>query len=124
VKLRHFKLEEFKCKHCGLNKMQEEFLLLVDELRERCGFPLVITSGYRCPAYNQKVSTTGPKGPHTTGRAVDLGVSRHFAYLTLMHALRMPFTGIGVQQKGESRFIHLDTLKEPEQAPRPTIWSY
>jgi hypothetical protein len=33
----------------------------------------------------------------------------------------MGFTGIGVQQKGSRRFIHLDVLQNP---PRPNVWSY
>jgi uncharacterized protein YcbK (DUF882 family) len=124
MKLRYFKREEFKCKHCGAEKMDPAFLVLLDELRHRCGFPLPVTSGYRCPAYNDKVSTTGPNGPHTTGKAADIGVSRHRAYDVLRHALAMGFTGIGVKQKGEERFVHLDTLTEPQAAPRPTVWSY
>jgi zinc D-Ala-D-Ala carboxypeptidase len=122
--LRYFKPSEFACKHCGENKMDPAFLVLADELRHRCGFPLPITSGYRCPTHNQNVSSTGPNGPHTTGKAMDVGVSRHRAHDVLRIALQMGFTGIGVQQKGASRFIHLDYLKEPEHAPRPSVWSY
>lgn len=124
MKLRYFTADEFKCKHCGQNKMDRGFLLLLDELRHRCGFPLVIGSGYRCPVHNQKVSTTGADGPHTTGRAVDVTVSRHRAHDVLRHAMELGFTGIGVSQKGASRFLHLDTLTEPQHAPRPTVWSY
>jgi uncharacterized protein YcbK (DUF882 family) len=124
MKLRYFTLDEFACKCCGKSQMDPAFLRLVDELRHRCGFPLPVTSGYRCAKHNQAVSTTGPNGPHTTGRAVDLGVSRHRAYDVLRHALDMGFTGIGVQQKGTTRFLHLDNLVEPQAAPRPTVWSY
>jgi uncharacterized protein YcbK (DUF882 family) len=124
MKLRYFKREEFQCKHCGAEKMDPAFLTLLDELRHRCGFPLPITSGYRCPVHNQKVSSTGPNGPHTTGKAADIGVSRHRAYDVLRHAIALGFTGIGVQQKGETRYLHLDTLAEPQAAPRPTVWSY
>jgi uncharacterized protein YcbK (DUF882 family) len=124
MRLRYFKREEFQCRHCGVEKMDPAFLTLLDELRHRCGFPLPITSGYRCPVHNQKVSSTGPNGPHTTGKAADIGVSRHRAYDVLRHALVLGFTGIGVQQKGEARYLHLDTLTEPQAAPRPTVWSY
>jgi uncharacterized protein YcbK (DUF882 family) len=120
----YFTKDEFKCKHCGENEMSDEFITKLDKLRSNCGFPLIVTSGYRCPTHNQAVSTTGPNGPHTTGRAVDLGVSRHRAYDVLAHALNLGFTGIGIKQKGPSRFIHLDDLEEPDHAPRPTVWSY
>jgi len=33
----------------------------------------------------------------------------------------MNFKGIGVQQKGAGRFIHLDDWASPN---RPTVWSY
>jgi uncharacterized protein YcbK (DUF882 family) len=124
MKLRYFKREEFACKHCGQNKMDDKFLWLLDQLRHACGFPLVVMSGYRCPVHNQKVSTTGARGPHTTGKAVDISVSRQRAHDVLRHAMALGFTGVGVAQKGEGRFIHLDTLTEPEHAPRPTVWSY
>lgn len=120
----YFKPEEFACKHCGQAPMDPAFVLRLEELRERCGFPLIVTSGYRCPEHNQAVSSTGPDGPHTTGKAADLGVSRHRAYDVLRHALELGFSGIGVQQKGGGRFLHLDDLHEPEHAPRPSIWSY
>lgn len=122
--MRYFTEAEFACKHCGQNRMDLAFLGMVDELRHRCGFPLPVTSGYRCPTHNAAVSSTGAAGPHTTGRAVDIGVSRHRAHDVLRHAMAMGFTGIGVQQKGASRFIHLDMLREPEHAPRPSVWSY
>lgn len=123
----HFHPWEFLCKcGCGAGPvlMQEEFLQRLDRLRELCAFPLTVASGYRCPTWNQKVSTTGERGPHTTGRAVDISCSRHRAHELLRLALLCGFTGIGVSQRGEGRFIHLDDLQEPEHAPRPTVWSY
>jgi hypothetical protein len=39
-------------------------------------------------------------------------------------ALAKGFTGIGVQQKGGGRFIHLDNLPNGPGQPRPTVWSY
>ena len=120
----HFTKAEFKCKHCGQNKMQDSFITKLDALRTKVGFSLHVTSGYRCPKHNAAVSSTGLNGPHTTGRAVDFALSRHRGWEVLRAAMEMGFTGIGVQQKGEGRFLHLDDLQEPEHAPRPTIWSY
>ena len=121
----NFSFDEFKCKHCGENKMDPRFIDKLQALRDRVGLPLVISSGYRCPEHNNNVSTTGPNGPHTTGRACDIAVSRQAAYMVLVEAIKLgSFTGIGVNQKGGGRFLHLDDLKEPEHAPRPTVWSY
>lgn len=122
MSFRHFKFEDFECKHCGSNLTDQQFIKSLDELRERVGFPLIVNSGYRCPDYNSQVSTTGRNGPHTTGRAVDLGVSHDKAWFVLKEAFRMGFTGIGVKGHGTSRFIHLDAIADPQARPR--VWSY
>ena len=124
---KYFKPEEFKCK-CGEcqddgTNMSPQFVQKLDELREHCGFPVVISSGYRCPEYNNKISKTGLNGPHTTGKAVDILVSGRKARKLVGIAIALGFTGIGVSQKGrhEKRFIHLDTI---ETGTRPWLWSY
>lgn len=125
---KHFDRNEFACKGldcCGhSNLIESDFIDLLDELREQCGFALPVTSGYRCPEHNSKVSHTGLTGPHTTGRAVDIGVSREKAYHVVATAMRMGFSGIGLNQKGGARFVHLDTLPDGPNQPRPTCWSY
>jgi hypothetical protein len=91
------------------------------------GHPLPITSGYRTPDHNQAVSTTGPEGPHTTARAVDIGIYGERAVALVRAALELGFTGIGIKQTGpiDGRFIHLDDLPPGHPAiPRPWIWSY
>ena len=121
----YFDRDEFACRcGCGRNEIQNRLVDLLDGLRDRVGFPLLVTSGYRCPAENNRISTTGLMGPHTTGLAADLGVSRHRAHDVLRVAFPLGFTGIGVKQKGGGRFVHLDLLTEPDHAPRPTVWSY
>lgn len=121
---KNFNLAEFECLHCGKNEIDPDFVDKLQTLRDACGFPLIITSGYRCPEHNQAVSSTGPDGPHTTGRAVDIHVYgfRAMDFLSKALALKL-FTGIGIKQHGNSRFVHLDDLPSPAY-PRPTIWSY
>lgn len=104
--------------------MDQQFMQRLDELRRTLGFPLFVNSGYRCPTHNQRVSSTGPNGPHVTGRAADLRVSGTQAFQLIHHAIDLGFNGIGVAQKGDHarRFIHLDDLEAPH--PRPWIWSY
>jgi len=117
-----FYREEFACKHCGKNYIQPDFLDKLNRLGEKLKFPVVVTSGYRCSEHNQKVSTTGPNGPHTTGRAVDLAVRGVEALEVLEAALTSgEFAGFGIQQKGTVRFIHLDDIIGDN---RPMIWSY
>lgn len=122
---KHFRIEEFACKcGCGQNLINQSFVAKLDDLREELGFPLPISSGYRCPDHNRKVSFTGEFGPHTTGKAADVKVDRLRAYELLAIAAARGFTGIGIQQKGAARYIHLDTLENDLNQPRPTIWSY
>ena len=99
-----------------------QFLDAIQGLRSAFDKPLMVSSYYRSGAYNSRVSSTGAHGPHTSGRAIDFSISGEDAYLLLQRALRMGFTGIGVNQKGPyaKRFIHIDTLTEK----RPRVWSY
>jgi uncharacterized protein YcbK (DUF882 family) len=121
---KHFTRAEFDCKHCGANLMEDDFIDKLDRLRDLFGHALPVTSGYRCPAHNVAVSTTGPNGPHTTGRAVDFGVDRLRAFMLVSVALgTAEFTGIGMKQHGPVRFIHLDDLRLPAH-PRPIVWTY
>ena len=119
---KNFREGEFRCKcGCGSALMRPDFMENLQLLRNIVGFQLTINSGYRCPAHNDKVSSTGLTGPHTTGLAVDIGVNRRDAHKVLQTAFSMGFRGIGVKQKGTGRFIHLDMI---EVGLRPTVWSY
>lgn len=48
---KYFKIEDFDCQETGENEMSEAFIWKLDHLREICGFPFVITSGYRDPSH-------------------------------------------------------------------------
>jgi uncharacterized protein YcbK (DUF882 family) len=82
-----------------------------------------ITSGYRSKETNLAVGGA-ENSPHTHGKAVDVAVRGADALKLIQLALQEGFTGIGVSQKGSSRFIHLDTMDNTPEQPRPTIWSY
>ena len=123
--VRYFHQSEFACKcGCGVEGIQPGLVYKIDELRHQFGKPLIITSGYRCPLHNRNVSSTGESGPHTTGLAADVGVSGRDAVAVLKLALGLGFTGIGVQQKGGGRFLHLDLIPDSFAARRPWLWSY
>lgn len=121
--MQFFTEADWRCKHCGENHTDPAHMARVDELRRRVGFPLVLSSGYRCPDHNDAVSKTGRAGPHTKS-ASDLAVDRGRAYVVVREALAMGFTGVGIQQKGDGRFVHVDDLPDAPGQPRPTIWSY
>ena len=126
----HFVPSEFVC-HCGCGTLliDSEHLDKLERLRCKCGFPLKVTSGYRCPKHNVLVAHTGDAGPHTTGKATDFGVEREQSYLLVAFALqcdplfRMPGVGIG-QREGTARLVHLDSLTAADGFPRPMLCTY
>lgn len=124
---KHFSLSELKCKceACGSTgeEMNSAFMTKLDMLRELIKEPIVLTSAYRCPEYNVKVSGTGRIGPHTTGCAADILCRGADAYRLLQAIITIGFTGIGISQKGYRNFIHVDNLTAPGY-PRPNLWSY
>lgn len=112
----NFSRSEFACKcgRCGGGEMSKEFLGRLQQLREYYGKPMIITSGYRCEAYNTAVK--GAKASwHVKGRAVDIqcgwGTER---YRLLDLAFMLKFGGVGVAKT----FLHLD---DREQA---VTWGY
>jgi zinc D-Ala-D-Ala carboxypeptidase len=119
----YFSQYEFKCSHTGKCDMNPEFIDKLNDLRLAFGKPMTITSGFRDITHPIESKKKTP-GAHTTGQAADIAVSREDAFHLLSLALSKGFTGIGIQQKGSGRFIHLDTLENSPERPRPTIWSY
>lgn len=113
----NFTEAEFRCRHCGKQEMKPEFMERLQALRNAYRQPMPITSGYRCPDHPVEKAKPTP-GMHATGLACDVGLQGAEAHELLRMAMQLGFTGIGVQQKGASRFIHLDLRQHP------TIWSY
>jgi len=120
TKVPNFKAAEFNCSHCGKNEMKPDFMAKLQALRTTYGKPMRVTSGYRCPQHPIEAKKTAP-GAHASGCAVDIGVEGADAHRLLTLAMAAGFTGVGVQQKGTGRFLHLDTLTA---GTRPTVWSY
>ena len=94
-------------------------MIRLEQLRITHAKPMIVTSAYRCPAYNLSISKTGRNGPHTTGQAIDILVSGSDAWELMHAAVGHGFAGFGIQQHGKrkKRFIHLDML-------RPRLWTY
>lgn len=113
--MKYFTLSEFDCQHTGENRMEKDFLDKLDALRASCGFPFVITSGYRSPQHPLEAKKDVP-GTHTQGIAADIKINSSAQRYTLIReALEQGFTGLGVA----GDFIHLDT-----RGTVPVIWTY
>ena len=118
-----FTEDEFRCKHSKLIDMDVGFMRRLQNLRMAYGRPMKITSGYRDKSHPIEAKKSEP-GAHSTGHACDVAVRGYDALRLVQLAIVHGFTGIGVQQKGDVRFIHLDDLKDSDGFTRPTIWSY
>ena len=123
-KSKYFKESEFVCSHTGKCEMNAEFIAKLNQLRDSYGKPLTISSVFRDPTHPIEAKKKGKGGSHTTGQAADILISRGEAFKLLSLAFLSGFSGIGVNQKGGARFLHLDILKNSPTRPRPTIWSY
>ena len=117
---------EMRCRSTDRLIVVRAFMDRLQGLRTQLGKPLLVSSAYRDPSYNAKISKTGRSGPHTTGRAIDLLVWGERAYHVNGLAYAVGFTGIGPHQKGphNQRFIHLDDLEPMLNEHRPNIWTY
>ena len=116
----NFKPEELECSHCQTLMIHSGLMNLIQKARDVLG-PLSITSGYRCSDHNDKVSSTGPTGPHTTGMAADISVkdSQHRKRLITYFANKV--TGLGIAKS----FIHIDLLDSDRGFEmRPNCWVY
>ena len=116
----NFKLEEFECQcGCGHVSVHSDLLDLLQTARNELG-PITITSAYRCPEHNDKVSSTGLSGPHTTSKACDIHVSNSQHRKQLIDYFSNKVTGLGIAKT----FIHIDIISPEELTHRPNCWLY
>ena len=118
-KYKYFKLSEFDSpdKIGSGDMMEDEFMERLDIVRDLCGFPIMVTSGYRTIAHNKSVHGS-KNSSHLLGWAADLAVtSSKKRYVLLNACIEAGFLRIGI---GED-FIHVDS--DPEK-PQVTMWTY
>ena len=119
---KNFTAKEFACQHCGKEGIKEELLNRLQALRTFLNFSFVVSSGYRCQSILSKQKNLSLVRTLQV-LAVDILCRGTEAYKIITHAQEYGL-GIGVNQKGNSRFIHLDIADHTEEKPRPTVWSY
>jgi len=124
---KNFSTNEMMC-HCGCkdSDMDEDFMKILQHIREEMQRPLAISSAARCSSWNEQVSSTGKNGPHVFRKAADILISGADAMRLFDIARKHGISGIGLSQKGNhgKRFIHLDILSADDGHPRPTVWTY
>ena len=121
----NFSFAEMACRETGEWLLDGALMGALQRVRAICG-PLTVTSGYRSPRHSKEAAKGRSGGPHTLGKAADIRCAGTQAFDILHTALDEGFTGIGIDQRGEDRFLHLDVITHLDDFPatRPTIWSY
>lgn len=121
INSKYFTFDELKCKETGDYDINPEFLSLLDTLRERCGFPFVITSGYRSPEHSIEAKKASP-GTHALGVAVDIRADSSQRFKIMQEATALGVTRFGINKS----FIHIDIGDRflPERFKRKVVWAY
>ncbi len=114
----HFSRWEIECGcGCGLMNMTEATLIQMERLRVFYGKAITVTSGSRCPAYNEDQGGK-PASAHLDGYALDMRCSNGREKLNLVEAgMKAGFNRFGIG----TGFVHVDC--HPEKSP-DVMWSY
>jgi len=108
-KYKYFKIEDFNCQETGENEMDIEFIKGLDNLRAACGFPFVITSGFRSKEHSieaAKVAAGKKLGTHAQGIASDIRVSGGSQRAKIVkHASAMGMS-VGVAKTSALSFVY------------------
>lgn len=121
--LRHFRRSEFDYPdHIDVN-----LLRLIDEVRERAGVPIKVTSDVRTQAQHEALypdPTSRPNSPHVRGKGIDFkpmpdtAENRMFVLYAILELWRegyWPELGLEIA----TRHIHVDN---DSQLRRPHLW--
>lgn len=102
---------------CSISDMDDEFMELLDRVRELAGIPFYITCGYRSVQWDKSKGRSG-NSAHCRGKAVDIKYKSSMdAYKIISSAIELGIKRIGVG----SNFIHLDN---DNSLPQGVIWNY
>ena len=118
--VKHFKSSEFDSPDepgSALFRMHREIVGPLDYIRENCGFPLIVTSGFRTLAHNDQVGGVDGSA-HTEGYAADLACrTSQQRYKIIYYAMEIGIRRIGIAKT----FVHLDTSPF---LPAEVTWLY
>ena len=103
--IKHFKKEEFTCKcGCGLNNINQTFVLMLDDSRGLANMPFKINSACRCESHNKKIGGVKDSA-HVKGLAVDISARDDKSRFIIVSALlAMGFKRVLLYDT----FIHVD----------------
>ncbi len=115
--IKHFRAEEFVCRHCGEVVIDGSLVELAEQVRQILHKPIVITSAYRCPEYNAAIGGV-KNSAHTRGYALDV---KCFGSKDRAELVNLLFD-LGIERIGIAQsFVHFDI--DPDK-PSPRLWLY
>jgi zinc D-Ala-D-Ala carboxypeptidase len=114
----NFSDEEFKCSHCGVNRIELSFVQQLQQLRDAIQKPIHVNSGFRCAAHPvERSKPPGSFSAHMYGIAADIYCPTLSIELLWKAVIQQPlFKGIGVAPW--QNYIHVDTRAKPAR------WAY
>jgi len=123
--MKHFEYEEFDSpdKPGSGALMNDDFLDMIDDVREKFGKPIIINSGYRTEEHNAKVggkpkTQTSKGSSHMYGLAADIRCNNSSDRFELIYLLQEAgFQRIGIANS----FIHVDLDFDKSQQ---VMWTY
>lgn len=102
---------------CSIEDMEQDFLDVLDAVREKAGIPLVLNSAYRSVSHEKRQGRAGTSA-HTYGLAADIRCnSSENRWKIIKAAIECGVRRIGVSDS----FIHLDISTKHTQC---VIWTY
>ena len=102
----------------NLTDVKPELIALVEQIENKLGYELIITSGYRSPDHPVERHKSKP-GTHTLGLAMDIAaVGGSKVYELVQAAIAVGIERIGINRK--KNFIHVDIAKDRVKS----IWTY
>lgn len=108
----NFTANEFDCNGSGCcteTVIDPKLVDILQKIRSHFGKAVTITSGYRCPTHNSKVSKSA-KSLHTTGQAADITVKGITPREVAQYAESIGIKGIGLYETDkDGHFVHVDT---------------
>lgn len=109
---KNFKSTEFDCHGSGCckeTKVDPNLVLLLQDIRDHFGKPVIINSPYRCPTHNSRIG--GAKHSyHSRGQASDISVSGVTPRKVAEYAESIGIKGVGLYEtNSDGHFVHIDT---------------
>jgi len=114
---KHFTESELACPCCGVNKVDQALLEILEQIRVFYNKGMPVNSGYRCSKHNAEVGGV-PNSEHMLGLAVDIVCNSSADRFNLIQlALCYNVVRIGISEG----FVHLGIS---QVHPQERIWLY